>query len=94
MFKLKEFENSKIKYDTIAEIKNKLENLQNIISELKFIEVGINQSKSPNAFDFILVSHFDNSENLKKYRFHPSHINVVEFINRFKESSAVVDYEK
>ena len=94
MFKLKEFENSKIKNDTIAEIKYKLENLQNTISELKFIEVGINQSISPNAFDFVLVSHFDNTENLEKYRFHPSHVKIVEFINQFKESSAVVDYEK
>lgn len=93
MFKLIEFENKKEKAGILKEIKFKLENLQNIISELKFIEVGINQSTRTNAYDFVLVSNFDNFENLKKYRIHPSHVEVVEFLGKFKESSAVVDYE-
>ena len=93
MFKLRKCEIPGDKIRASRKIKEKLEALVDHIPELKSMEVGINISPRPTAYDLVLVSEFENEEDFETYRIHPKHLEVVEFIKKVSEMSAVVDYE-
>lgn len=93
MWKLKEFAEGKDKEENAKIIKTGLENLQQKINELKFVEVGININNSPQAYDVVLYSQFENVEDLKIYQNHPEHIKVGEFVKKVVNERVVVDYE-
>lgn len=93
MWKLKEFAEGKEKQENAKIIKTGLENLQDKINELKFIEVGININNSSQAYDIVLYSQFDNMEDLNIYQNHPGHIKVGEFVKKVVNERVVVDYE-
>lgn len=93
MWKLKEFAEGKEKQENAKIIKTGLENLQDKINELKFIEVGININNSSQAYDIVLYSQFDNMEDLNIYQNHPEHIKVGEFVKKVVNERVVVDYE-
>jgi len=93
MFKLKKCEIPGDKIRAARKIKEKLEELPNHISELISMEAGINISQRPTAYDLVLLSEFKNEDDLETYRTHPKHVEVVEFIKKHKESTAVVDFE-
>ena len=93
MWKLKEFAEGKDKGENAKIIKTGLENLQQKINELKFIEVGININNSPQAYDVVLYSQFENVEDLNIYQNHPEHIKVGEFVKKVVNERVVVDYE-
>jgi hypothetical protein len=76
----------------MMKLKAMLETLPPKIKQIKFYEVGTNLSKSPAAMDIVLVSHFENLEELDEYRNHPEHLAVVEFIKKTVDKTAVVDY--
>ena len=88
MFKLK-----KDRIDELHEMRKRLDNLQNTIDVIKYFDIGVNISKSPSAYDLVLVSEFDSLEDLEKYRVHPDHQKVLEYIANIKDSSIVVDYK-
>lgn len=93
MWKLKEFADGKEKQENAKIIKTGLENLQDKINELKFIEVGINVNNSSQAYDVVLYSQFENMEDLNIYQNHPEHIKVGEFVKKVVNERVVVDYE-
>lgn len=93
MWKLKEFADGKEKQENAKIIKTGLESLQQKINELKFIEAGINISNSPQAYDVVLYSQFENMEDLNIYQNHPEHIKVAEFVKKVVNERVVVDYE-
>ena len=76
------------------EIKLGLEALQSKISEIKFIEIGLNISESANSADIILVSEFNSMADLDIYRLHPEHIKILDIIKKYCHEMRVVDYEK
>ena len=88
----------KFKDDTtkeqILDIKDKLENLVDLIEPLNTMEVGLNFKDSDRAMDMVLVSTFDTKEGLEEYAVHPEHLKVVELIKQLGEYTKVVDYEK
>ncbi|MBD3825017.1 MAG: Dabb family protein [Epsilonproteobacteria bacterium] len=88
MFKFKE-ENKAI---NIARVQAKLNRLEDLIPELKSMEVGINFTQSERAFDLSLYSTFESEEDLKAYAVHPEHLKVVEVIKSVTLESKVVDY--
>ncbi len=92
LFKLKEFPGEE-KKAVIAELKLMLEGLKDKISELKYIEVGINYELEAKSFDIALISHFDSHEDLDKYRVHPEHQKVVARVLETTVERAAVDYE-
>ena len=78
----------------IAEaIKEKLEALTDKIDEVKFIEVGIDYSRTEMSADLILYSEFETKEDLDKYQVHPLHQEVGKFIKSKTNSRTLVDYE-
>ena len=88
MFKLKE-ENFNA---NILELKDKLDQLKNKIPQLENLETGINTSKSPSAFDLILVTVFKDEKALNAYREHPDHQDVLSLVKDITEQVKVVDY--
>lgn len=89
MFKMKAEEDAQQK---AHELKEKLDALPGLIEEIKAFEIGLNFSDSPSAYDAVLISAFDNEEALNRYRQHPGHVKVLEFIKEVVASTAVVDY--
>lgn len=89
MFKLKE-EN---KVQNLEIIKGRLLKLVDLVPSLNSMEVGINFTQSPRAFDLSLYSTFDSREALNEYALHPQHLSVVELIKELSIESKVVDYE-
>lgn len=88
MFKFQE-EN---KRENIVEVKKRLDALIDLIPVLKQIEVGINFTESPRAFDLSLYSTFETREDLEIYAVHPEHLRVVELIKSVTIESKIVDY--
>jgi len=80
--------------EQIEDIKNRLENLVNLIEPLKTMEVGLNFKESDRAMDLVLTSTFDSKEGLEIYAPHPEHQKVVKDIKELGEYTRVVDYEK
>ena len=92
MFKLKNKGDEEGLEKIKKEVKDRLEALPGKIDVILSMEVGINVVKSERAFDVVLISSFDNLDDLESYRVHPDHREVVTYIGRIKEQSAAVDF--
>lgn len=92
MWKLKDFAEGAGREENALKIKSMLEALKGKISQIKYLEVGINISKSPMAFDAVLVTEFENEQALEEYQKHPEHVKVSEFVGKVREDRKVVDY--
>lgn len=92
MFRLKSSFSEDQKRENLKKLKSRLDHLINEIPEVLYLETGINISKSPAAYDLVLVTRFENEEKLDIYRKHPEHQSVLKFINEIKEDITVVDY--
>jgi len=88
MFKFKEED----KANNLVKVKKELEALPEKISQLKFMEVGINFDETARAFDLSLYSKFETKNDLKVYAAHEEHLKVVELIKSVTIESKVVDY--
>ncbi len=89
MFKLKDASD---KVTQTAHLKSELEKLKSTIPEIIDYEVGINISTGSSAFDLVLISSFEDEAALERYRVHPVHQKVVEYINEITSDRRVVDY--
>ena len=92
MIKVKDFDNLQKKTEVIEKLKNELDNLDEEIEEIRYLDTGINISNSPLAYDLVLITEFESLEDLDIYRNHSAHVKVLEFINEIKEKLTVVDY--
>ena len=81
------------KQEFLQEFKNRIEDLEQKISEIQHIEAGLNFSDRETAYDIALVSEFKSREDLDIYRTHPDHLSLIDFLNQYKRDIAVVDYE-
>ena len=61
-----------------------------IIREMK-VEINVNPKKT--MYDAILLSAFDSIEDVERYRVHPEHKKISEFVSLIRENRASVDYE-
>lgn len=93
LFKLKKYDSASEKQNVIGSIEDALLSLKDKIAELKYIEVGVNYELDSKSYDFCLVSHFDNIEQLDAYRIHPEHLKVAELIGQHAVERAAVDFE-
>ncbi len=80
------------KTSNIEKTKEMLEALVDKIESLKKMEVGVNFVPSERAFDMSLYSTFDDEDALNRYRVHPEHLKVLNFIKEVTTTSKVVDY--
>jgi len=93
MWRLKDFANGASKEENARKLKIYLESLRDKISEIKYIEVGINVNSSEAASDVVLYSEFDSLDTLDAYQKHPEHIKIAGFVNEVRSERRVVDYE-
>jgi len=93
LIKLKNFEDSEEREETLKIIKERLEHLLDVIPELKSMEVGINIVSRPIAYDISLIAKFDDLRGLEKYRESVDHLEVLNVIFENTDKMAVVDYE-
>ena len=93
MFSLKESAEGHSKEANAARLKVLLESLKDQISEVRYLEVGMNQGRSESADDIVLYSEFEDMQALEVYRKHPEHAKVVDFIRKVCTERRVVDYE-
>jgi predicted metal-dependent phosphoesterase TrpH len=77
----------------LQEIKEKIENLKNVIPQIKHIEVGIDIKFDPTSSDFSVLTEVENIEDLKIYATHPKHLDVISFLKPYVIERKVVDYE-
>ncbi|MBQ2270127.1 MAG: Dabb family protein [Bacteroidaceae bacterium] len=75
-----------------AWMKEHLEALVGVVPEIRSLEVGINQSTSPMAYDAVLTLVVDDADALKRYREHPAHIEISEYCQAVRQARVVVDY--
>lgn len=92
MWKLKDLAEGGTREENAKKIKERLEALKGVVSELKDIEVGINFEKSDMAYDVVLYSVFEDEAGLEIYQKHPEHLKVVDFIGKVKDKRIVADY--
>lgn len=88
LFKLKEVD-EKIK----KEIVSRLLSMNGKIEGLLKIESGINFLKAERNYDISLICDFLDKNSFEKYKTHPNHIPVIEFMKEYIEKSKAVDYE-
>jgi hypothetical protein len=81
------------KKELLNRLKEKLNELPKLIPAIKEYEIGTNFIDSPRAYDIVLISSFENTNELDDYRVHPDHKKVVEFITLNSFSTVAVDYE-
>jgi hypothetical protein len=93
LFKLKKYDSESQKQNVICSIEDALLGLKDLITEMKYIEVGVNYELATKSYDICLITHFENLEQLDSYRIHPEHLKVVELIGQHAVERAVVDFE-
>ncbi len=93
MIRLNDAGSAKAKLENATKLKAAIEGLMGKIPELKSMEVGLNLSAKPSAYDLVLTSVFDSLEALDIYRVHPEHKKVLELLYEVMEQTAVVDFE-
>ena len=84
-FKEGEEENMKKFLEGLNELKVK-------IPEIKNLETGININPK-NEYDAILISEFENIEDLEKYKNDPRHVKVSNMCKEIRISRQAIDYE-
>ena len=93
MWKLKEEHNGKNKAEIAIYLKEMLENLTNLIPEIKQLNVYSNIPSYISDNDLILISEFCDFSDLEKYIIHPEHQKVVPIVKEYVISRNCVDYE-
>ncbi|MDG1135859.1 MAG: Dabb family protein [Bacteroidales bacterium] len=89
MIKLTEEKNTP---EIANQIRNDLIELENRIESLDRMDVGINISTRPSAFDIVLTADCANEEALENYRIHPEHVKVLDYLKLVMDRIHVVDY--
>ena len=90
-WKIKDTEN---KMEKALLIKEKIEELKNVIPLIRHIEVGINFNDCDGASDIILISDFDSKEDLDSYQKNPLHQAVAaDYVRPNVCEKRIVDYE-
>lgn len=74
-------------------LKEKFLSMKGKIDLLVDIQSGVDVIKSQRSFDVVLECVFNSMEDLDKYRVHPVHIPVMEYVKSVVEKSHSVDYE-
>lgn len=94
MFKLADEAEGQPKMKNALRMKELLENLQSVIPVIRKINVYVNdRNASPENYDVVLDSEFDNMDDVNTYITHPAHMKVGEFIVKVRTARAAIDYE-
>lgn len=93
MWRFQEGAEGKTRMEHAQWMKEHLEQLADVVPEIRSIEVGVNQNPGEMAYDAVLIADFDDAEAVKRYKVHPAHRAVSDYCKAVRESRTVVDYE-
>lgn len=93
MFKFKEEAQGRTKAENIAITKAMLEALPSKISWIRGFSVGVNAPEADEEnYDLALVADFDSMEDYQKYKVHPDHVAVGDFMKPVRTGRNSVDF--
>ena len=93
MWKFKSEAEGKSKEENMNLVKDSLYALTSIIPEIKKMEIGFDITHSEMSYDMVLLTEFENTEEMKTYATHSEHLKVSHYVRRVIESRVVLDYE-
>lgn len=92
MWRFKDEAEGRTKQQNMEYIKERLLALVPVIPEIKSFEVGINIHSDAAAYDMALVSEFEDMAALERYKAHPMHVKVSQYVGKVRTERASVDY--
>lgn len=72
---------------------SKLLGLKDKMDIIRSMQVGINVNKN-SEFDAVLISEFDNFDDLKAYKENPEHVEISNFCKSIREKREAIDFEE
>ena len=92
MWQFKEYAQDRTKEENLKYVKEKMEALPEQIDCLLYMKVHFNLNDKPGMYDAVAVSTFKSLRDITKYRLHPAHKYITEYIALVRDSRASVDY--
>ena len=92
LWRLKDEAQGRSREENAREIKKQLEALNGRVPGLIRIDVGLDESKTPDSADIALYSEFDTPAALAAYQVHPDHVAFKGFMQSVRLERVVVDY--
>ncbi|HUR20622.1 MAG TPA: Dabb family protein [Vicinamibacterales bacterium] len=93
MWKLHETAGGRSSADNARLIKERYEELANMLDGLRRLDVGINVIPGDDAADVALYTEFESRAAYEAYYTHPAHRQIASFVKELRVERRVIDYE-
>jgi quinol monooxygenase YgiN len=92
LWKLQESAGGRTRAENARLVKERLEEIANMLDGVRRFEVGINEVPGDDAADVALFAEFESRDAFQAYYQHPAHQAVVGFIKEVRVDRRVIDY--
>ena len=92
MWKFKDEAEGLTKTENLLKVKAMLESLPEKIDFIRRMEVHLNENDNGKNFDAVLISEFDSLDDVKRYRVHPDHVKISQYVSLVRLDRASADY--
>jgi hypothetical protein len=93
LWKLKEQADGRSKAENARLIKERIEEVANMLDGLQRLHVGLGNGATPDTADVALYMEFASRAAFDEYYQHPAHQALVGFIKEVRDDRRVIDYE-
>lgn len=93
MWRFAQVAQGKTREENMQIVRERLLALPAIISEIGFMQVGRDVSRTDMSYDMMLVTRFDSLEALHTYKVHPAHVAVADYVAKVTTARVVLDAE-
>src|SRR4051812_42943731 len=93
MWRLHETADGRSRADNARLIKERFEELANMLDGLLRLEVGIDVLRTPDSADVVLYTEFTSRAAFEAYYVHPAHKALATFIQTVRVNRLAIDYE-
>ena len=93
LWKLKETADGRGRDENARLMKERFEEIANMLDGLRCLEFGIDVIRSANSADVALYTEFESRAAYQAYADHPAHKAVAAFVRDVTEERRVIDYE-
>jgi hypothetical protein len=93
LWKLQETADGRSRAENAILIKERFEELANMLDGLRHLEVGIDVLHTDASADVVLYTEFESRSAYEAYYVHPAHKALAEFIQRVRIDRRVIDYD-
>ena len=93
MWKLHETADGRSRAENARLMKERFEEIANILDGLRRLEVGIDVLHTETSADVVLYTEFESRAAYEAYNDHPAHKAVAEFVQRVRSERRGIDYE-